>query len=376
LYDSFKFFRGEVQRYNGKVKDLVIPGEIWGDPVTSIGKEAFKNTGLTSVVIPNSVTSIGDGAFSEQSDTYIKSRRPLLNITIGANVDMARNAFEYSFKYYNGYDEENSFYDYYKNGKKAGVYTVKDFEFSLYTYRISIPIWFNEDTEQYLKELKALKDSKYPYTKFGIRLTANGLLGSASVSGSELFDRSYVKYGEMAEKKIGGGYGLTPGLTLEIRVTDMIAFATELNYNLIFGYSFLYGKKENESYENFNEFAKVSSISCQTIEVPILLKFKIPFTIGILPGTFYTEAGFQAGFPVTSKATVSSGSEFPDSPFKDEYSNFRTKIDYGPVFGFGLGGSSSFSLGLRFAYPLTKLDRFGTIALPTAGGLTINYDFF
>jgi len=34
-----------------------------GNSVTSIGERAFNSTGLTSVTIPNSVTSIGEGAF-------------------------------------------------------------------------------------------------------------------------------------------------------------------------------------------------------------------------------------------------------------------------------------------------------------------------
>ena len=46
--------------------DLVIPAEIGGHPVTSIGERAFFCcSDLTSVTIPNSVTSIGEGAFYE-----------------------------------------------------------------------------------------------------------------------------------------------------------------------------------------------------------------------------------------------------------------------------------------------------------------------
>ena len=44
---------------------VVIPSEIAGKPVTSIGGDAFRCCrGLTSVTIPDSVTSIGDRAFS------------------------------------------------------------------------------------------------------------------------------------------------------------------------------------------------------------------------------------------------------------------------------------------------------------------------
>ena len=43
---------------------LTIPATIKGKPVTSIGKEAFLGSNLTSITIPDSVTSIGEGAFS------------------------------------------------------------------------------------------------------------------------------------------------------------------------------------------------------------------------------------------------------------------------------------------------------------------------
>ena len=43
---------------------ITIPSKFGGYPVTSVGKHAFYNcSGLTSVTIPNSVTSIGSSAF-------------------------------------------------------------------------------------------------------------------------------------------------------------------------------------------------------------------------------------------------------------------------------------------------------------------------
>ncbi len=50
--------------YNGDGGDIVIPSELGGYPVTSIGDWAFAYCySLTSVTIPDGVTSIGDYAF-------------------------------------------------------------------------------------------------------------------------------------------------------------------------------------------------------------------------------------------------------------------------------------------------------------------------
>ena len=49
---------------NPEFVDLVIPSEIDGYPVTEIAKSAFKNCdGITSITIPDSVTTIGEEAF-------------------------------------------------------------------------------------------------------------------------------------------------------------------------------------------------------------------------------------------------------------------------------------------------------------------------
>ena len=53
-----------ITKYNGSAKNIVIPSELGGKPVTAIGEEAFyQNKTITSVKIPEGVTSIGDDAF-------------------------------------------------------------------------------------------------------------------------------------------------------------------------------------------------------------------------------------------------------------------------------------------------------------------------
>jgi len=47
------------------VSNSIIPGTINALPVTSIGLEAFQITSPKSVTVPNSVTNIGDYAFSD-----------------------------------------------------------------------------------------------------------------------------------------------------------------------------------------------------------------------------------------------------------------------------------------------------------------------
>jgi hypothetical protein len=53
-----------ITGYTGTDADVVIPSTIDGLPVTSIETNALTHSSLTSVTIPNSVTSIGDSAFS------------------------------------------------------------------------------------------------------------------------------------------------------------------------------------------------------------------------------------------------------------------------------------------------------------------------
>jgi hypothetical protein len=53
-----------ITGYPGSAKDIVLPTHIEGAPIIGIDKEAFCIKQLTSVIIPDSVTSIGNGAFA------------------------------------------------------------------------------------------------------------------------------------------------------------------------------------------------------------------------------------------------------------------------------------------------------------------------
>lgn len=57
--------------YHGDIQEIVIPSQIDGRPVVSIGSNAFSHSYLTSVVIPEGVVSIGEEAF--YSSTYLLS---------------------------------------------------------------------------------------------------------------------------------------------------------------------------------------------------------------------------------------------------------------------------------------------------------------
>ena len=69
VYEDFTYTENEdgsitITKYKGTDAEVVIPGEIDGKSVTVIGKEAFyKNTAVTSVLIPENVHTIGATAF-------------------------------------------------------------------------------------------------------------------------------------------------------------------------------------------------------------------------------------------------------------------------------------------------------------------------
>jgi len=67
-----------ITGYTGSNGVVMIPGTIADLPVTGIGDWAFYATSVTNVLISDSVTSIGDGAFFNCES--------LTNVTIGSSV--------------------------------------------------------------------------------------------------------------------------------------------------------------------------------------------------------------------------------------------------------------------------------------------------
>jgi len=75
-----------ITGYSGSVRAVTIPAAIEGLPVTEIANNAFASRNITSVVIPASVTTIGDGAFS--------NCQQLASITLHNNItSIGMNAF-------------------------------------------------------------------------------------------------------------------------------------------------------------------------------------------------------------------------------------------------------------------------------------------
>lgn len=100
-YNDFEYYisdsKAEIVAYKGTNLFAQIPETIDGCPVISINDEAFvDNTKLRTVIIPKSVTYIGDGAFDGVVGTvlfkYAGTKADWDNIHIGANNDAIKPA--------------------------------------------------------------------------------------------------------------------------------------------------------------------------------------------------------------------------------------------------------------------------------------------
>lgn len=100
---TFDATTGTIKKYNGNDAVVNIPSEINGTPVTTIGNAAFRDSSVTSVTIPASVTEIGANAFAGCTNlTSVNYEGDWSNLTIQSGnpaVQDAANAPLFDFEF-------------------------------------------------------------------------------------------------------------------------------------------------------------------------------------------------------------------------------------------------------------------------------------
>lgn len=100
---TFDATTGTIKKYNGNDAVVNIPSEINGTPVTTIGNAAFRDSSVTSVTIPASVTEIGSNAFVDCTNlTSVNYAGDWSNLTIQSGnpaVQDAANEQLFDFKF-------------------------------------------------------------------------------------------------------------------------------------------------------------------------------------------------------------------------------------------------------------------------------------
>lgn len=100
---TFDATTGTIKKYNGNDAVVNIPSEINGTPVTTIGNAAFRDSSVTSVTIPASVTEIGANAFAGCTNlTSVTYEGDWSNLTIQSGnpaVQDAANAPLFDFEF-------------------------------------------------------------------------------------------------------------------------------------------------------------------------------------------------------------------------------------------------------------------------------------
>lgn len=100
---TFDATTGTIKKYNGNDAVVNIPSEINGTPVTTIGNAAFRDSSVTSVTIPASVTEIGNNAFADCTNlTSVNYEGDWSNLTIQSGnpaVQDAANAPLFDFEF-------------------------------------------------------------------------------------------------------------------------------------------------------------------------------------------------------------------------------------------------------------------------------------
>lgn len=100
---TFDATTGTIKKYNGNDAVVNIPSEINGTPVTTIGNAAFRDSSVTSVTIPASVTEIGSNAFADCTNlTSVNYKGDWSKLTIQSGnpaVQDAANAPLFDFEF-------------------------------------------------------------------------------------------------------------------------------------------------------------------------------------------------------------------------------------------------------------------------------------
>ena len=86
----------EVRLKDRNLRDAIIPSKYNDIPIVSISE--FSNSSITSVTIPDTVTSIGDEAFSncgKLSTVYFKGPKPIIGSSAFFNIQNNANGYYY-----------------------------------------------------------------------------------------------------------------------------------------------------------------------------------------------------------------------------------------------------------------------------------------
>ena len=231
----FDFASGEIRGYRGNERSLIIT--IWGEPVVSIGNEAFANKQLTSVTIPNGVTTIGYRAFYSNQLTSVTipdsvtaigetafANNQLTSVTIPNSVtSIGNNAFANNqlargrLAALQSMDEANV------SGESKSITALAAFEVA----------WDIETTD--IMEREQLKQ---------IRLLAMKMIRENGCSDNSVYGLLAKSYRQYAEQRTGGDqYEAYDAITtLGVLATDEAAktlsgFLSQLNNNARFGSS-------------------------------------------------------------------------------------------------------------------------------------------
>lgn len=173
-YESFKYTINDnsvsIVEYIGSDKKVEVPDSITGVPVNTIAKGAFAGTGVTSVVLPETVMTIEQGAFdSKTTISYIDSS--------GKKTVVGKSS------------KDISYYSVLPKGEKT---------------------YINDRELTVTKEGKSMVDqdgNKYTIDKKGNIKDSNGDIVLEAVSVADMIDAGVITDPTQTSEQIGGANG-------------------------------------------------------------------------------------------------------------------------------------------------------------------------